>query len=286
MVLVVTDTDATPIAYLLAGILPAVVAPIGLYPFARANARLRRMRTELERVARTDVLTNLPNRRGFFQASEAILARAVAPPATIALLMADVDHFKTVNDTNGHDAGDTMLQIVGETIRDSVALTAANDWTVARLGGEEFVALVEGLVPSAVGRLAERICQSVRKIEVSHRGEVLDHRRSASGWRSGPRTWTSTICSGRRTTRSISRSEADATDGALPRISDTMAAQERIASARVLDRQPRDVIEKEPPVDHRRLSRSWEVEDESRSVGLRDRHAAENRHAVGAGSRR
>jgi diguanylate cyclase (GGDEF)-like protein len=154
-----------PIAAFLSIGLPAIIGPLTMYPLIVMNHRQRRMRTELERLVATDVLTGLPNRRAFFDFAQPLIERDINGDAPLTAMMIDVDHFKPINDTYGHDAGDRVLRRIAIAIRDAVAATGASTWTVARLGGEEFVVLVDGLVPTAVARLAERICQDARRIE-------------------------------------------------------------------------------------------------------------------------
>jgi diguanylate cyclase len=105
---------------------------------------LRRRLDEAKRNAEEDHLTGLPNRRAFearFQ-EEFRLARAAAEPLCVAFC--DIDHFKKVNDTHGHDAGDRVLKLVAE----SLARISGETCHVARHGGEEFVLLFRGLTAS------------------------------------------------------------------------------------------------------------------------------------------
>jgi len=162
-----------PLAYALAGLLPAFAVPVTVYPLVRANRRLRVMKSDLETLALTDVLTGLPNRRAFFERAEEIFAGATTAEKPIAAMMADIDRFKTINDTHGHNTGDTILCAVATTIRDAVASSGATDWIVARLGGEEFAILVVGLTPSAVAQLADRIGQDARQLRIPHGGEII-----------------------------------------------------------------------------------------------------------------
>jgi diguanylate cyclase (GGDEF)-like protein len=155
-----------PVAMLLSVGLPATLAPVLMYPLILMNHRQRKMRIELEHLVHTDMLTDLPNRRAFFEFARPLMGRnASSSEAPLTAMMIDVDHFKPINDTYGHDAGDRVLRRIAATIRDAVAETGAATWTVARLGGEEFAVLVDGLVPTAVARLAERICMDVRRTE-------------------------------------------------------------------------------------------------------------------------
>jgi diguanylate cyclase (GGDEF)-like protein len=162
-----------PLAYALAAILPAIAVPVTVYPLVRANHRLCVMKSELETLALTDVLTGLPNRRAFFERADQIFAGATAAGRPVAAMMADIDRFKAINDTHGHNIGDRILCAVATTIRDAVASSGAADWVVARLGGEEFAILLVGLTPAAVAQLADRIGEDARRIEIPHGGETL-----------------------------------------------------------------------------------------------------------------
>jgi diguanylate cyclase (GGDEF)-like protein len=131
------------------------------------------VQAELERLAGTDVLTGLPNRRAFFERADQIFARATIAGASVAAMMVDIDRFKAINDTRGHNTGDAILSAVAVTIRDAVAGSGAEDSIVARLGGEEFAIIVMGLQPSAVARLAEKIGHDTRRVEHRHGGETI-----------------------------------------------------------------------------------------------------------------
>ena len=91
--------------------------------------------------ATKDFLTGLYNRRFFFEKGVGKLERARRERKSVALAMLDIDHFKSVNDTYGHDVGDEVLQVVSKTLQDS----ARADDLVARLGGEEFCVLMEDI---------------------------------------------------------------------------------------------------------------------------------------------
>ncbi|MGL4281469.1 MAG: GGDEF domain-containing protein, partial [Albidovulum sp.] len=117
------------------------------------NARLGEAQRRAEAQAMTDPLTGLANRRGFEQALARMRAEAHRG-GSFALLHIDLDHFKAVNDTFGHAAGDEILSGVAGCIR---AELRAQDVT-ARIGGDEFVALVSGVKEAqTVQKLADRI---------------------------------------------------------------------------------------------------------------------------------
>ena len=94
---------------------------------------------ELMRLARYDSLTGLPNRREFDERLADAMARSRRTRCPIALLFLDIDHFKAINDSLGHAAGDTVLKEFARRLKDTVRLTD----TVARLAGDEFVIVLE-----------------------------------------------------------------------------------------------------------------------------------------------
>ncbi len=96
---------------------------------------------EIERLAFYDPLTELPNRRLLMDRLRLALAGSVRNGQYGALLFLDLDHFKVLNDTLGHDIGDTLLRTVAQRLRTHLRETD----TVARLGGDEFVVLLNGL---------------------------------------------------------------------------------------------------------------------------------------------
>ncbi|WP_018412430.1 diguanylate cyclase domain-containing protein [Methyloversatilis thermotolerans] len=107
---------------------------------ATALQRLR-LQQRLRQMAQFDALTGLPNRALLIDRMETAIAAARRARVRLAVLYLDVDRFKSVNDTLGHAAGDTLLQVVAQRLRASVR----DADTVARLGGDEFVVLIPEL---------------------------------------------------------------------------------------------------------------------------------------------
>jgi two-component system cell cycle response regulator len=120
-----------------------------LYARLRSAERLVRLQRELIRLAAIDPLTGLFNRRMFFERAQKALAQASASNRPAALMF-DVDHFKRVNDSYGHDVGDQVL-------RDMAREAASERMIVGRLGGEEFAILLEGSSLEAAVELAEHL---------------------------------------------------------------------------------------------------------------------------------
>jgi diguanylate cyclase (GGDEF)-like protein len=133
---------------------------------ARVSAHLtiKRQADLLRRLAAIDPLTGLANRRAFDQHLEEEWRRACRTGDTLALIMADVDHFKRFNDRYGHPAGDQCLRSVG-------ALLLLNSRRpgdlVARYGGEEFAVILPGLSLPQVAQHAERLCAAVRGLDAA-----------------------------------------------------------------------------------------------------------------------
>jgi len=121
---------------------------------AREIGRRALAEDRLEELATTDALTGLRNRRKFDADIDAEWRRAARHKMPVALLMIDADHFKTYNDTHGHQAGDQMLVGIAICISDSVR--RAGD-CAARYGGEEFSVLLPGLSAAEAVRVAETI---------------------------------------------------------------------------------------------------------------------------------
>ncbi len=117
------------------------------------NQELKVMHRRLEEMAQNDPLTGIANRRHFMAGAEAQLSRAARSGQTCFLILFDVDHFKTINDTHGHAAGDAVLVDVADRIK---RIIRPYD-LFARYGGEEFVLLVMDMDRNEAVGLAERM---------------------------------------------------------------------------------------------------------------------------------
>ena len=155
--------------YVLRGAIPLLVTPTLTIPLIVMNMRLTRLRAELAMLSHTDALTGLPNRRAFFARANTIFASLdVRKPA--AVLMIDIDRFKTVNDTFGHDAGDAVLRTIAQTIGKVTAGRAADRALAARIGGEEFAIVIDGFGATEAGAFAAELCARVRATATQYRG--------------------------------------------------------------------------------------------------------------------
>ena len=145
-----------------------------IYPLIRKQVReeskLRAMTESLsarsvtlEHAALTDGLTGMQNRRYFDDALREYLEefRRIGKP--VGLLVLDLDHFKSVNDTHGHDVGDEVLRVVAGCLRE---FTRYHD-VVARLGGEEFAVVAPNMDTDMLIKLAERIRKAIASLSVT-----------------------------------------------------------------------------------------------------------------------
>ena len=170
IMLVITEFKDAFLHYMLATIFPLILTPVGTFPLLVMAHRLRVMKNDLEGLLRLDPLTELPNRRAFFELAEKVFAGGNA----VTLMMVDIDRFKLVNDTYGHDAGDRVLRSVGQQIQNIVSQAATGGTKfAARIGGEEFAVLVEGLAPDAADGLANRLVGQVARSPVQGDGQLV-----------------------------------------------------------------------------------------------------------------
>ncbi|NYG32375.1 EAL domain-containing protein [Sphaerotilus montanus] len=118
--------------------------------------------TEIRQLAYYDALTGLPNRRMFLDRLGHTLAATERNQTHSALVLLDLDHFKKLNDTQGHDVGDRLLVEVARRL----ALAVRDADTVARLGGDEFALMLDGLDPDepTAARQAEQIAEKIHAI--------------------------------------------------------------------------------------------------------------------------
>jgi diguanylate cyclase (GGDEF)-like protein/PAS domain S-box-containing protein len=138
----------------------AIDEGVGRIFFFRDISARKAAQERLARVAREDALTGLPNRTVFVEAVQQAMARAARGAKGFALLYLDLDHFKDVNDTLGHPAGDTLLRMVAERLRAEVRQPDI----AARFGGDEFAVIESDVTdPGEAAALAERLQSALRE---------------------------------------------------------------------------------------------------------------------------
>jgi two-component system cell cycle response regulator len=130
---------------------------------AQANLELQQRETQILALSLTDSLTGVGNRRLLDQALAREVGRSGRMAASLGLLMADLDHFKRVNDTYGHDAGDKVLAAFGDLLRRQMRAIDV----IARFGGEEFVMLLPDTDRDGATDAAERIRAELKALRVA-----------------------------------------------------------------------------------------------------------------------
>lgn len=135
--------------------------------------QLRGSLAEARRIAESDALTGLANRRAFENRLRRAVLQARETGKPLSLAFCDIDHFKTINDTHGHDVGDRILKFVAQRL----ASASGNNCFVARHGGEEFVMLFEGLTAEQAGRIVNEVRADLehRRLVAKKSGETIGH---------------------------------------------------------------------------------------------------------------
>jgi len=136
--------------------------------FFRDITDRKRAEQLMHRLAFHDPLTGLPNRRLFIARLSEALAEPSSEAADVAVMFIDLDGFKQVNDTLGHDAGDAVLQIVAQRLEDS----AGKDGMAARLAGDEFTFMLKEATEDTVTRAAETILHAL-SMPIDLNGELV-----------------------------------------------------------------------------------------------------------------
>lgn len=138
--------------------------PVIIVGIAEDITEKKQMEAELQRLASTDVLTQSSNRRHFFECANHEFEQARLNGAPMAFLLLDIDDFKVVNDTYGHQEGDKVLQRIAESGR--AALRRGD--LFGRIGGEEFAAVFPGCAPDMAMQVAERLQREIQRLSFSH----------------------------------------------------------------------------------------------------------------------
>jgi len=130
------------------------------YYFVSSEEKLQKQLTEL---ANTDVLTNIPNRRSFFTLAHQEFERVSRGADPFAILMIDIDYFKSINDTYGHDVGDKALVSFATLLKEQ----SRNIDILGRYGGEEFIVLLPQTNLQEAKVFAQRIIETCRDIHIN-----------------------------------------------------------------------------------------------------------------------
>jgi diguanylate cyclase (GGDEF)-like protein len=154
--------------------------PDELYARLRAAERFGNMQRELIRLAVTDSLTGMYNRRGFFDRATSPCQRAEKGKARLCAIMADIDQFKSINDIHGHETGDKAIFAIAHELM-------SGEWHAGRLGGEEFAILLEGRNLAEAVSAADELRKRIAGIRLPLDNGVLSLTCSfgVSEWREG-----------------------------------------------------------------------------------------------------
>ncbi|MCW8109330.1 GGDEF domain-containing protein [Alteromonas ponticola] len=157
---------------------------------AMSKQRAERLNEELKIMSRVDGLTGLYNRRYWQERFDMIFKLAKRRDKAVSAMMLDIDHFKKVNDTYGHQAGDKVIQTLAQVITQSVRETDL----AGRYGGEEFAIVLTDTDANNARIVAERIRSAAEATKVQHEGNTItftvsiglseygSHCQSALGW--------------------------------------------------------------------------------------------------------
>lgn len=148
-----------PTLYVVLLQVPLYLAAMSAAAFTLSKMLVATMRGELENAhrAKHDALTGLSNRVGLAAAVDANLKSGSPQGGELAVFFLDLDNFKLVNDTHGHAAGDRLLKLVADRLRQSLRVTDV----AARIGGDEFVVLARGLTSELATELSQRLTNAI-----------------------------------------------------------------------------------------------------------------------------
>jgi diguanylate cyclase (GGDEF)-like protein len=163
------------LAFALGACVTVVLNTIALLVAWRDEAEFK-----LRELAVTDPLTGLPNRRGFEERAQAMLAHARRHGLPLTALMLDLDHFKQINDAHGHEVGDRALQLFSQLLKE----TRRDGDLAARLGGEEFCLLLHD-GPAAGLPLDQRLRARLQQEAPARLGLALDFSAGLAALRPG-----------------------------------------------------------------------------------------------------
>ncbi len=133
------------------------------------NGRLKQRVEDLIRQTNTDALTGIANRGFFDRRLNELTQQCLRCQWRMGIAVVDIDHFKKVNDTYGHQAGDHILQVVAHALADAVR---ANE-TLARYGGEEFAVLMEDIQTDGMQIMGERLRAKIEGLRISFEGQNI-----------------------------------------------------------------------------------------------------------------
>lgn len=156
-------------SFIIGTLTPALVAPGVSFYFMYILQELEKARHQANTLATTDALTGIYNRRYFMVQAESEFIKSQRYKTHLSVIMLDVDHFKAVNDTYGHDGGDEILKAISRAAAQSVR----GPDILARFGGEEFIVLLPQTGGEEAMLVAERIRLGIAAQRVPHGDQTI-----------------------------------------------------------------------------------------------------------------
>lgn len=166
------DDSYTSARYLQVGANDFVTKPVQFETFhSRMNVMIETLSLfdKLQKIANVDYLTELYNRRYFFESGNMLFSNAKRRNISIATAMLDIDHFKSINDTYGHNTGDIVLKEIAYLLKQSFR----NSDLIARVGGEEFAAILVDADEKTVLNIFETLRKKVENLEIESDNEII-----------------------------------------------------------------------------------------------------------------
>ncbi len=139
---------------------------------------LQNQKKYFEEISQIDFLTNILNRRAFFSSANRYMAYAKRNDLSIGVMMIDIDHFKKINDTYGHEAGDFVLKELAKTIKEVIR----EEDIFGRIGGEEFAICILDDSEETLSAMAEKVREAVAKSVVEYNGKKITFTISVGGY--------------------------------------------------------------------------------------------------------
>jgi len=154
---------------LIAVIVSLTVAPLIAYELVDLLFKIKELEAEMRNLATYDPLTKLFTRRIFYELTEQQLKVATREKSSVAVMMADVDEFKKINDMHGHFAGDQSLKLLGKIISETVRVSDI----AGRVGGDEFIFCLPNTTAEGAKVLGNRLIAAANKSQFNFDGKTI-----------------------------------------------------------------------------------------------------------------
>ena len=159
------------VALILAAGVALVVAPLLSWHLVGLLLRIHRVEAEMRSIASHDSLTGLLSRHAFFDRAGNYVSLARRDESAFAVLIADLDHFKSINDRYGHPAGDAVLKLFADVVNS----VARRSDIVGRLGGEEFAMLLPSTGEAEALEFSSRLHAAIEKAVLKHQDGIIEY---------------------------------------------------------------------------------------------------------------